>query len=68
MASGECVDEGAAGAGGYYHPNNLNMHPHGLHVSPMDPEDEVLLLDIGPGETFEYIYQIPQNHMPGTFW
>ena len=47
--------------------NHTNLHTHGLHVSPAGNSDNVLL-DIAPGETFEYEIKIPPNHVTGTFW
>jgi FtsP/CotA-like multicopper oxidase with cupredoxin domain len=47
--------------------NHTNLHTHGLHVSPAGNSDNVLL-DIKPGESFEYEIKIPKDHVPGTFW
>ena len=47
--------------------NHTNLHTHGLHVSPAGNSDNVLL-DIAPGETFEYEIKIPPDHVPGTYW
>ncbi len=47
--------------------NHTNLHTHGLHVSPAGNSDNVLL-DIAPGETFEYEIKIPLNQVPGTYW
>jgi len=47
--------------------NHTNLHTHGLHVSPVGNSDNVLL-DIEPGETFEYEIKIPPDHTPGTYW
>ncbi len=44
-----------------------NLHVHGFHVSPKSPSDDVFL-DIAPGTTFHYEYQIPANHPTGTYW
>lgn len=44
-----------------------NLHTHGLHVSPNGNSDNVFL-DIKPGETFKYEYQIPEDHPPGMYW
>lgn len=44
-----------------------NLHTHGLHVSPSDNSDNVLL-SIGPSETFDYEYEIPDDHPAGTYW
>ncbi|MBS0471493.1 MAG: multicopper oxidase domain-containing protein [Proteobacteria bacterium] len=47
--------------------NSTNLHTHGLWVSPEDPGDNVLL-DLKPGETHEYEYDIPADHPGGTLW
>lgn len=45
----------------------LNLHTHGLHVSPEGNADNVLLsLDAGAKNT--YTYNIPKNHAPGMYW
>ena len=44
-----------------------NLHVHGLHVSPEGNSDNVLLA-IEPGTSFDYEYQLPQNHPPGVYW
>jgi FtsP/CotA-like multicopper oxidase with cupredoxin domain len=44
-----------------------NIHTHGFHVSPKDNSDNIFLM-IDPGTSFDYEYQIPDNHPPGTFW
>lgn len=47
--------------------NTTNLHTHGLHVSPEEPQDNVLV-KIEPGESYQYSFDIPDNHPPGTFW
>ncbi len=44
-----------------------NLHVHGLHVSPTGNSDNVLVT-IDPGASFDYEYQLPDNHPPGVFW
>ena len=44
-----------------------NLHFHGSHVSPKGNSDNVLL-NIKPGETFDYEYNLPENHPPGLYW
>ena len=46
----------------------VNLHTHGLHVSPLKPGDEVVDTRVQPGKTHQYIYHIPEDHMGGTFW
>jgi len=47
--------------------NITNLHSHGLHVSPMGNGDNVLL-EIRPGESFEYEYNLAADHPAGTYW
>lgn len=44
-----------------------NLHYHGLHIPPTGTGDNVFL-EISPGESQTYEFQIPQNHPAGTFW
>ena len=47
--------------------DHTNLHTHGLHVSPSGNADNVLI-DIPPGEEFQYEIPIPDDHPPGLFW
>ncbi len=47
--------------------NTINLHTHGLHVSPAGNSDNVLL-NIAPQTHFPYEYNIPEDHPAGTFW
>jgi FtsP/CotA-like multicopper oxidase with cupredoxin domain len=47
--------------------NTTNMHYHGLHVSPENNSDNVLLA-IAPGEDQDYKVVLPKDHPTGTFW
>lgn len=45
----------------------FNLHVHGAHVSPRGNADNVLLhIDAGMANT--YVYDIPKNMTPGTYW
>ena len=44
-----------------------NLHTHGLHVSPAKNGDNPLI-EIMPGESFQYSIKIPKNQTSGTFW
>lgn len=46
---------------------STNLHTHGLHVSPSGNSDNVLL-QIDPGEDFNYSIAIPPNFPGGTHW
>jgi len=52
----------------FHHPNFTNLHVHGLHVSPQTPGDNVLDINLRPGESFRYQYRLPVDHSPGTYW
>jgi FtsP/CotA-like multicopper oxidase with cupredoxin domain len=52
----------------YTNPNSTNMHTHGLHIDSHEPGDNVIDVEINPGESYTYTYHLPMNHMPGTFW
>lgn len=47
--------------------NTINIHFHGLHVSPAGNSDNVLL-NINPQTNFDYEVNIPGDHPAGTFW
>jgi FtsP/CotA-like multicopper oxidase with cupredoxin domain len=45
----------------------FNLHVHGAHVSPRGNADNVLLrIDAGMSNT--YVYDIPKDMTPGTYW
>lgn len=48
-------------------PNETNLHFHGLHVSGELPSDDVTLV-VKPGDHFQYITTLPEDHLPGTHW
>src|SRR4029450_10161096 len=45
----------------------LNLHTHGLHISPKGNADNVLL-HIPPGMPTTYTYDIPRNMPQGAYW
>lgn len=45
----------------------INLHTHGLHVSPKGNADNVLL-DIPAGGANVYEYRIPADHPQGLYW
>ncbi|RMB61801.1 multicopper oxidase family protein [Tessaracoccus antarcticus] len=51
--------------------NNLdeptNVHTHGLAVSPEGNGDNPFL-SIGPGENFDFRFDVPADHPTGVFW
>jgi FtsP/CotA-like multicopper oxidase with cupredoxin domain len=48
-------------------PNVTNLHTHGLHISGDTPSDDVTRILEG-GFAGDYVYDIPSDHMGGTFW
>ena len=46
---------------------DTNLHVHGMHVSPEGNGDNVFLT-VKAGESFQYEYQIPENHAAGLYW
>jgi len=47
--------------------SDINLHTHGMWVSPSGHSDNVLV-SVHPGEQFQYEYDIPADHPAGTFW
>ena len=47
--------------------NTTNLHTHGLHVSPQGNSDNIFV-EIHPGDSFQYQYDIPTSQPPGTLW
>jgi len=45
----------------------LNMHTHGLHVSPNLNSDNVMI-EFMPGQANTYTYNIPADHPEGIYW
>jgi FtsP/CotA-like multicopper oxidase with cupredoxin domain len=46
---------------------DTNLHVHGLHVSPEGNSDNIFLT-VKSGESFQYEYQIPEDHPSGLYW
>ena len=44
-----------------------NVHFHGLGVSPRGHGDNSMHM-VAPGESWEYVIQIPKDHAPGVYW
>lgn len=45
----------------------INLHTHGLHVSPRGNSDNVLL-HMPAGTANTYVYRIPADHPQGAYW
>ena len=46
----------------------VNLHTHGLHVSPRAPGDDVINTVVPAHKNHSYEYHIPDDHMGGTHW
>ncbi|HZV76352.1 MAG TPA: multicopper oxidase domain-containing protein [Candidatus Babeliales bacterium] len=47
---------------------DVNLHFHGLGVSPLKPGDDVLTVLAKPGERLHYVIHVPKNQEPGLYW
>lgn len=47
--------------------NNTNFHVHGFHVSPHEPQDNVLITVL-PGQEYDYDYHLSPYHNAGNSW
>lgn len=48
--------------------SDLNLHFHGLTVSPNPPADDVISTLALPGGSLHYVVPIPKNAEPGLYW
>jgi len=48
--------------------DHSNLHFHGLHVSPDNPQDDVLTMVSTPGQKLHYRVEIPSYAAPGLYW
>ncbi|XP_078585853.1 multicopper oxidase mco-like [Branchiostoma floridae x Branchiostoma japonicum] len=51
----------------FRHPNTTNLHVHGLHISPREPQDDVLI-KVEPGSEYQYRYELNKLQPAGTYW
>jgi suppressor of ftsI len=49
-------------------PGEMNLHFHGLSVSPKKPADDVITMLAMPGDTLHYVVPIPKTQQPGLYW
>jgi len=49
----------------YHCVNVTNLHTHGIHVSPWQDNIDT---EVQPGDSLVYTYDMPVDHMAGTFW
>ena len=64
----EKVNTASKRKNGYRDLSVVNLHTHGLHVSPLAPADEIVNTRVAPNKTHQYVYEIPEDHMGGTHW
>ena len=48
--------------------SDLNLHFHGLSVSPKPPADDVLTTLALPGHTLHYVVPVPKSQESGLYW
>jgi FtsP/CotA-like multicopper oxidase with cupredoxin domain len=48
--------------------NAVNIHFHGLTVSPNPPGDDTIATLARPGQTLHYFVKIPPEQEPGLYW
>jgi FtsP/CotA-like multicopper oxidase with cupredoxin domain len=47
---------------------SVNLHFHGMNVSPRCHSDEVIHTLVNPGERFRYRIKVPNDEPPGMYW
>ncbi len=47
---------------------SINIHFHGMNVSPTCHSDEVVHTLVNPGQTFTYSIAVPADEPPGMYW
>jgi suppressor of ftsI len=48
--------------------SDMNLHFHGLNVSPLRPHDDVLTMLAKPGRALYYAIKVPTTQPPGLYW
>lgn len=56
---------GATTMNTFHSPNSVNMHTHGLHI---DPAIDNIFVELVPGDSHTYLYDVPATHHPGNHW
>jgi len=51
----------------FHDPDHANLHFHGPHITGLAPGDDTEIT-VKPGEEYDYVFDIPENHMPGMHW
>lgn len=52
----------------YMTPQSVNLHFHGMNVTPHCHGDDVVHTLVNPGESFHYQFKIPTDEPPGMYW
>lgn len=47
---------------------SINLHFHGMNVTPKCHGDQVIHTIVNPGQSFDYKFKIPKNEPPGMYW
>jgi FtsP/CotA-like multicopper oxidase with cupredoxin domain len=47
--------------------NATNLHYHGMHLSPIGTEDNMLIV-VHPNDRYRYQLEVPLDHPAGLFW
>ena len=45
-----------------------NLHFHGMEVSPLSGQDDVITMLAAPGQTLHYDVHVPEDVPPGLYW
>jgi FtsP/CotA-like multicopper oxidase with cupredoxin domain len=48
--------------------SSVNLHFHGLNITPRCHGDETIHTLVNSGETFDYTFRIPDDEPPGLYW
>jgi FtsP/CotA-like multicopper oxidase with cupredoxin domain len=48
--------------------SSVNMHFHGMHISPACHQDDVVRTMVSSGQTFRYKVKFPEDEPPGLYW
>jgi suppressor of ftsI len=48
--------------------DDMNLHFHGLGVSPRAPSDDVLGMLAQPGQSLHYVVHVGKTQQPGLYW
>jgi len=49
-------------------PQSVNLHFHGMNVTPHCHGDNVITTLVNPGQSFHYTIRVPKDEPPGMYW